>query len=60
MLSGSPFNRLNIVSDLITELNAVVISVDYRLAPKHQDLALVEDCYPALVWIGSHAHQLGI
>jgi hypothetical protein len=31
MISGNPFNRLNIVSDLITELNAVVISVDYVL-----------------------------
>ncbi|KAJ5369583.1 hypothetical protein N7509_014195 [Penicillium cosmopolitanum] len=33
MISGNPFNGLNIVSDMITELNAVVISVDYRLAP---------------------------
>jgi acetyl esterase/lipase len=40
--------------------SAVVVSVEYRLAPEHPDPALVEDCYAGLVWTAKNANELGI
>ena len=45
---------------LAKESGAVVISVDYRLAPEHKFPAAVEDSYAATQWVAANAERLGI
>jgi acetyl esterase len=44
---------------LANEVGAVVISVDYRLAPEHRFPAAAEDAYAATTWAYAHAAELG-
>lgn len=47
-------------SMLCDQVGAVVVSVEYRLAPEHPHPAPVEDCYAGLVWTAKNAAELGI
>ncbi len=47
------------LQQLVSELECVIVSVDYRLAPEHPYPAPLEDCYAALQWFSDNADELG-
>jgi acetyl esterase len=46
-------------SQVAVNVGAVVVAVDYRLAPTYRFPAAVEDSYAALVWAAKNAAELG-
>ena len=54
---GKPEIEDSVCIQFVRELGISIVSVDYRLAPKHPFPAGLEDCYSALVWSKTHAEQ---
>jgi acetyl esterase/lipase len=54
--------EMTIATDLAyaQALGAVIVSVDYRLAPETPHPGPVEDCYAGLAWLHGKAAQLGV
>lgn len=48
-----------IASTIARDLDAIVVSVDYRLSPTHPFPAGLHDCYDALAWAASNMEMLG-
>lgn len=60
MVMGDRFSQIDIPLEWLDEFGAVVVSVDYRLAPEVTGTTAVEDAYAALLWLSEHAESLGV
>lgn len=45
---------------LVNRVNAVLVSVDYRMAPEVRFPGAPDDCYAATVWAVEHSDELGV
>lgn len=59
-VSGDPKQSEWWCAHVAAAVGAVVVSVDYRLAPEHPFPAGPEDCYAGLLWTVAHADELGV
>jgi acetyl esterase len=56
---GSVAAYENFCRYLAQHTGALVVSVDYRLAPEHKFPVAVEDCFAAYRWLLTHLHEAG-
>ncbi|TKX25702.1 alpha/beta hydrolase fold-containing protein 8 [Elsinoe australis] len=57
---GSSTDDARFIRTAIEQLDCVVLSVDYRLAPEHPFPTAVDDGADAILWAAEHADELGI
>jgi acetyl esterase/lipase len=60
MIVGSPQFEAAGSARLARELNAVVVSPDYRLAPENPFPAGLDDCMATLAWMRENAVEIGL
>ena len=59
MVLGNVAGEDPVATLICDQVQAVVVSVEYRLSPEHPHPAPVEDCYAGLVWMAKNAAELG-
>ena len=59
-VAGDPFSLAPIHRKMALDLDCVIASVDYRLAPETRYPGAIEDCYAVLKWLDDQAGELGI
>jgi acetyl esterase len=56
---GSIETHDGLCRELANRSGAIIVSVEYRLAPEHPFPAAPEDCYAATSWVAEHASEFG-
>ncbi len=59
MILGSVEGENAVAEQICEQVGAVVVSVEYRLAPEDPHPAQSEDCYAGLVWMARNPSELG-
>lgn len=60
MVAGDRFTAISEFLDLAKDIECVVVSVEYRLAPETRAPGPAEDCYAGLIYVMANAADLGI
>lgn len=60
MIIGDRRDGVDFLLPYVREGRAVIVSVEYRLAPEHPDPGPVNDCYAGLSWVHDNAPALGV
>ncbi|OBT97579.1 hypothetical protein VE01_04448 [Pseudogymnoascus verrucosus] len=60
LVMGTRYTFLQAVFEWVKQIDAVVISAEYRLAPEHPSPAGFEDAYVGFQWTADHAAELDI
>ncbi|MEG1999811.1 MAG: alpha/beta hydrolase [Evtepia sp.] len=59
-LFGTVYRQEKLCQRYVKHVNCVVVSVEYRLAPKYKSPAPIEDGYAALCWLEKHGKEVGV
>jgi acetyl esterase/lipase len=59
MIFGDRFVGVSPIVPYVEQFDAVVVTIEYRLAPENPAPAALDDCYAALLWTVEHAAELG-
>ena len=60
MMIGAPQMDDGLLSNLAAELDILIVSPEYRLAPEHPYPAPIDDCHEAWQWMLDNSSQRGI
>ena len=60
LMFGDRFSGLDRAIEWVEAFDAVLVSIEYRLAPEHPDPFPREDVYAALEWVARDAAALGV
>lgn len=60
MMLGNRWSGADAFLDWIDRYNAVIATIEYRLAPEHPFPTPQEDCYAGLLWLEDNAGALGL
>lgn len=57
---GHPNSDDRLCEQFVENINCIVISPDYRLAPEHPFPAALHDCYSTLLWVSEKTNRLKV
>ena len=59
MIIGDRWFGTGTIIDWVDDLDALLVTIEYRLAPEHPYPAPIDDCFAGLLWLGANQPELG-